>query len=114
MKPSDLITEKKADDLELKDISPDLRPTVRAAMVRFPMERDRLSAVIRMLQQDAQRQKKNIGDINRLDREQDAQDLELNNDDDRLDDLERRMAAVEKGSPKMETDAGDDLSLIHI
>ena len=108
MKPSDLITEKKADDLELKDISPDLRPTVRAAMVRFPMERDRLSAVIRMLQQDAQRQKKNIGDINRLDREQDAQDLELNNDDSRLDDLEKRMAAVEKGSPKMEADAGDD------
>ena len=50
-------------DFNLSDISPELRPAIRQAMIRFPMAKDRLSAVIRMMQQDNEKQQKNIKNI---------------------------------------------------
>jgi hypothetical protein len=104
----------RASDLNLDDISPDLRPIVRKAMVRFPMERDRLSAVIRMMQQDTARQQTNINNINRLDRENDEQDIELDSDDIRLNDLEKRVDSLEKGGPQESISEGKEGKNVHM
>ncbi len=60
------------------------------------MSKDRLSAVVRMLQQDMERQKKNISDIGRLDKENDIQDVEIDAVDTTADDLGVRVAKLEK------------------
>ena len=65
-------------------------------MMKFPMSKDRLSAVVRMLQQDMDRQKKNISDIGRLDKENDIQDVEIDAVDTTADDLGVRVAKLEK------------------
>lgn len=118
MRIKDFIVEEppklRADDLALTDISPDLRPVVRKALVRFPMEKDRLNAVIRMMQQDTDRQQTNINNINRLDRENDEQDIELDSDDIRLNDLEKRVDSLEKGSPQESISEGKEGKNVHM
>ena len=83
-------------DFNLSDISPELRPAIRQAMVRFPMAKDRLSAVIRMMQQDTEKQQKNIKNINRLDTENDVQDVEIDTSEDDITSLKNKIAALEK------------------
>lgn len=80
-------------DFELKDIAPELRPAVRQAMVKFPMAKDRLSAVIRMMQQDNEKDKKNTKDIGRLDKENDVQDVDI---DTAEIDIEGLLARIDK------------------
>ena len=83
-------------DFELDDIAPELRPAVRQAMVRFPMAKDRISAVIRMMQQDSNRQQKNIKNIDRLDTENDIQDVEIDSSENDITNLKNRIANLEK------------------
>jgi len=90
------LSEAERPDFNLSDLAPELRPAVRQAMMKFPMSKDRLSAVVRMLQQDMDRQKKNISDIGRLDKENDIQDVEIDAVDTTADDLGVRVAKLEK------------------
>jgi hypothetical protein len=83
-------------DFNLSDISPELRPAIRQAMIRFPMAKDRLSAVIRMMQQDNEKQQKNIKNINRLDTENDIQDVEIDTSEDDITSVKNKIAALEK------------------
>ena len=83
-------------DFNLADLAPELRPLVRQAMMKFPMSKDRLSAVVRMLQQDMERTKGVNQNINRLDKENDIQDVEIDAVDTTADDLEVRVADLEK------------------
>jgi hypothetical protein len=83
-------------DFNLSDISPELRPAIRQAMIRFPMAKDRLSAVIRMMQQDNEKQQKNIKNINRLDTENDIQDVEIDTSEDDITSIKNKIAALEK------------------
>jgi len=83
-------------DFELKDIAPELRPAVRQAMVKFPMAKDRLSAVIRMMQQDNEKDKKNVKDINRLDKENDIQDVDIDTAELDIDNLLARIDKLEQ------------------
>ena len=94
-------------DFDLDDIAPELRPAVRQAMVRFPMAKDRISAVIRMMQQDSLKQKKNIKNIDRLDTENDIQDVEIDTSEqdiiilkNKIADLEKRLASVKESMIK--------------
>ena len=83
-------------DFELKDIAPELRPAVRQAMVKFPMAKDRLSAVIRMMQQDNEKDKKNTKDIGRLDKENDVQDVDIDTAELDIDNLLARIDKLEQ------------------
>jgi hypothetical protein len=93
---STLTEDESRTDFELDDIAPELRPAVRQAMIKFPMAKDRLSAVIRMLQQDTLKQQKNIKNINRLDTENDVQDVEIDTSEDDITSLKNKIAALEK------------------
>ena len=93
---STLTEDESRTDFELDDIAPELRPAVRQAMIKFPMAKDRLSAVIRMLQQDTLKQQKNIKNINRLDTENDVQDVEIDTSEDDITSLKNKIDALGK------------------
>ena len=60
------------------------------------MAKDRISAVIRMMQQDSNRQQKNIKNIDRLDTENDIQDVEIDSSENDITNLKNRIANLEK------------------
>jgi len=82
-------------DFELNDIAPELRPAVRQAMIKFPMAKDRISAVIRMMQQDNEKQQKNIKNINRLDTENNIQDVEIDSSENDITNLKNKISDLE-------------------
>jgi hypothetical protein len=86
----------KRPDFNLTDLHPSLRPLVRQAMVKFPMAKDKISAVVRMLQQDMERTKGVNKEIGRLDTTNDVQDVEIDSTEVDVNDLEARVDKLEK------------------
>jgi len=101
-----VIKEVEQDDFNLADLAPELRPAVRQAMIRFPMSKDRLSAVVRMLQQDVETQKDNEKEMGRLDNVNDVQDIDIDSTEVDLDNLVDRINKLEQSQiePKVEED----------
>ena len=91
-----VLKEAEEDDFNLADLAPELRPAVRQAMIKFPMAKDRLSAVLRMLQQEKEKHGEYEQGITTLDIENDAQDVEINSTDVELDNLVARVDKLEQ------------------
>ena len=91
-----VLKEAEEDDFNLADLAPELRPAVRQAMIKFPMAKDRLSAVLRMLQQEKEKHGEYEQGITTLDIENDAQDAEIDSTDVELDNLVARVDKLEQ------------------
>ena len=91
-----VLEEAEEDDFNLADLAPELRPAVRQAMIKFPMAKDRLSAVLRMLQQEKEKHGEYEQGITTLDIENDAQDAEIDSTDVELDNLVARVDKLEQ------------------
>ena len=91
-----VLKEAEEDDFNLADLAPELRPAVRQAMIKFPMAKDRLSAVLRMLQQEKEKHGEYEQGITTLDIENDAQDVEIDSTDVELDNLVARVDKLEQ------------------
>jgi len=91
-----VLKEAEEDDFNLADLAPELRPAVRQAMIKFPMAKDRLSAVLRMLQQEKEKHGEYEQGITTLDIENDAQDTEIDSTDVELNNLVARVDKLEQ------------------
>jgi hypothetical protein len=101
-----VLKEAEDDGFNLADLAPELRPAVRQAMIKFPMSKDRLSAVLRMLQQEKEKHGEYDQDIDRLDTENDVQDVDIDSTDVDLDNLVARVAKLEQ--PQIEPKVDED------
>jgi len=79
-------------DMTLSHLHPSLRPMVRTALMKYPMADSELAAVVQMLKQEHERNRKQEKELKRLDRENDEQDVEIDNTDARVDKLEKTKA----------------------
>ena len=79
-------------DMTLSHLHPSLRPMVRTALMKYPMADSELAAVVQMLKQEHERNRKQEKDLKRLDRENDEQDVEIDYTDARIDKLEKTKA----------------------
>ena len=99
-------------DFNLANLAPELRPVIRKAMIKFPDAVDPLSAVVRMLQQEVERQKDTNKEMGRLDNVNDVQDVDIGSTDVDLDNLVARVDKLEQShiEPKVDEDSEHDNS----
>jgi len=83
-------------DFNLANLAPELRPVIRKAMIKFPDAVDPLSAVVRMLQQEVERQKGTNKEMGRLDNVNDVQDVDIDSTDIYLSNLVARVGDLEQ------------------
>lgn len=74
--------------LALTNVAPEFRNIVRQAMVKFPFAQDELTAVLHMMRDQMNNDKKQNSEIKRLDKENDMQDQEIDTIEKDVDKLE--------------------------
>jgi hypothetical protein len=79
-------------DLSLDDVDPKLRPVLQQAITKYPFAKNALDAALHMMMDQMKSDFKQDMEINRLDKENDTQDQEI-------DDLERKVTKEHCGDP---------------
>jgi hypothetical protein len=79
-------------DLSLDDVDPKLRPVLQQAITKYPFAKNALDAALHMMMDQMKSDFKQDTEINRLDRENDSQDKDIDN-------LERKVAKEHCGDP---------------
>ena len=79
-------------DLSLDDVDPKLRPVLQQAITKYPFAKNALDAALHMMMDQMKSDFKQDTEINRLDRENDSQDQDIDN-------LERKITREHCGDP---------------
>jgi cytidyltransferase-like protein len=86
------ISEAKSDNLSTDNVDPRFKNLIKTAIIKYPFAKDAMDAVLHMMSDKLKTDAAQSADIKRLDKENDAQDTEI-------DDLEKQIAKEHCGDP---------------
>ena len=86
------INEAKSDNLSTDNVDPRFKNLIKTAIIKYPFAKDAMDAVLHMMSDKLKTDAAQSADIKRLDKENDAQDTEI-------DDLEKQIAKEHCGDP---------------
>ena len=99
------INEVKSDDLSTDNVDPRFKNLIKTAVIKYPFAKNAMDAVLHMMSDKLKTDAAQSADIKRLDKENDAQDTEIDN-------LEKQIAKEHCGDP-MADDHAKDRALLY-